>query len=64
MIWVHSVPATAARQIDPLAVALQLWTAPDKNTEFPALAANVSEHHGRHHTETTRPAKATRRTAG
>jgi DNA recombination protein Rad52 len=32
----------SARQIDPLAVALQLWTAPDKSAEFPAAVANVS----------------------
>ena len=32
----------AARGIDPLAVALQLWTAPERTTELPAMSANVS----------------------
>ena len=54
----------AARAVDPLAVALQLLTAPDKSAEFPATVANVSDPEGRNDTETTKPDQAPRQVPG
>ncbi len=48
----------SARSVDPLAVALQLWTAPDKSAEFPALAANVSISAGAGDRDTARASTA------
>ena len=45
----------AARNIDPLAVALQLWTAADKSVEFPALTPNDADIIEMPNPETTQP---------
>lgn len=48
----------AAPEIDPLAVAWQLWTAPDKSAEFPALSADVSGNDGAEDTGIMQPSTA------